>query len=81
MEMDSDKRLEDIRLEDVAIDGKERQDGETFIDPVAEKKLLRKIDFRVIPALWLLFLMAFLDRTNIGNARIQGLTEVKLKTA
>lgn len=43
------------------------------IDPVAEKKLLRKIDFRLIPILWLLFLCAFIDRINIGNARIQGL--------
>ena len=43
------------------------------IDPVAEKKLLRKIDVHLIPILWLLFLCAFIDRINIGNARIQGL--------
>lgn len=43
------------------------------IDPVAEKKLLRKIDIHLIPILWLLFLCAFIDRINIGNARIQGL--------
>lgn len=43
------------------------------IDPVAEKKLLRKIDLRLIPILWLLFLCAFIDRINIGNARIQGM--------
>ena len=45
------------------------------IDPVAEKKLLRKIDLHLIPILWLLFLCAFIDRINIGNARIQGLEE------
>ena len=38
-------------------------------------KLIRKIDFRLIPILWLLFLCAFIDRINIGNARIQGLEE------
>lgn len=43
------------------------------IDPVAEKKLLRKIDLNLIPILWLLFLCAFIDRINIGNARIQGM--------
>lgn len=43
------------------------------IDPVAEKKLLWKIDWHLIPILWLLFLCAFIDRINIGNARIQGL--------
>ena len=47
----------------------------THIDPVAEKKLLRKLDIRVLPPLFVLFLLAFLDRTNIGNARIQGLTQ------
>jgi fucose permease len=47
----------------------------THIDPLAEKKLLRKCDVHVLPPLTILFLMAFLDRTNIGNAKIQGLTE------
>ena len=45
----------------------------TSIDHVAEKELLRKCDLRVLPPLFFLFLLAFLDRTNIGNARIAGL--------
>ncbi|KAF2501681.1 MFS general substrate transporter [Lophium mytilinum] len=44
-------------------------------DPMAEKCLLRKLDLHILPPLFTLFLLAFLDRTNIGNARIQGLTE------
>ncbi|KAJ4290918.1 hypothetical protein N0V90_010114 [Kalmusia sp. IMI 367209] len=47
----------------------------THINPVAEKKLLRKCDIRVLPPLFMLFLLAFLDRTNIGNAKIQGMTK------
>ncbi|KUM57452.1 hypothetical protein ACN42_g9734 [Penicillium freii] len=43
------------------------------IDPEAEKRLLRKLDIHVVPILMFLFLLAFLDRINIGNARIQGL--------
>ena len=39
----------------------------TNIDAVAEKKLLRKLDIRVLPPLFVLFLLAFLDRTNIGK--------------
>jgi hypothetical protein len=39
----------------------------TNIDPIAEKKLLRKCDIRVLPPLFVLFLLAFLDRTNIGR--------------
>jgi hypothetical protein len=37
-----------------------------------EKKLVRKLDLRIIPWLTLLYLISFLDRTNIGNAKIQG---------
>jgi len=37
------------------------------IDP---HKLKRKIDFRLLPWLTLLYLMNFLDRGSIGNARV-----------
>ncbi|KAL9609537.1 MAG: hypothetical protein Q9167_005696 [Letrouitia subvulpina] len=38
-----------------------------------DRKLLLKLDFRLIPWLCLLYLISFLDRTNIGNARLDGL--------
>ncbi|PMD53746.1 MFS general substrate transporter [Hyaloscypha bicolor E] len=38
-----------------------------------EKKLMAKIDLRVIPFLCILYLLAFLDRVNIANARSFGL--------
>ncbi|KAF4952159.1 hypothetical protein FGADI_6955 [Fusarium gaditjirri] len=41
----------------------------------AEKKLLRKIDMKLVPWLCLLYLICFLDRTNIGNAKIAGLLD------
>ena len=43
------------------------------IDRVAERKLIRKCDLHVIPILALLYSLAFIDRINIGNARLQGL--------
>jgi hypothetical protein len=36
--------------------------------PEEEKKLMRKIDLRLIPWLSFLYLLSFLDRANIGNA-------------
>ena len=45
--------------------------GPTY-DEKATKRLLRKIDVRLIPFLALLYLLSFLDRTNIGNARLAG---------
>ncbi|RDW74831.1 hypothetical protein BP6252_05973 [Coleophoma cylindrospora] len=47
----------------------------TALDPVAEKKLLRKMDLHVVVPVSILFLLNFLDRTNIGNAKIQGLVQ------
>lgn len=60
-------------------------------DAINEKKLLRKIDWRLIPPLTFLFYLSFLDRTNstsflfldfhcahplvVGNARIEGLAD------
>lgn len=40
-----------------------------------EKKILRKMDVRLIPVLALLYLLSFLDRGNIGNANIEGLSD------
>jgi len=53
----------------------EFEDGrpDLYIDPEAEKRLVRKLDWRLIPWLCLLYLISFLDRTNIGNAIILGL--------
>jgi len=42
-------------------------------DTAATKRLMRKIDFTLIPFLALLYLLSFLDRTNIGNARLDTL--------
>lgn len=37
-----------------------------------EKKLVRKLDLRLIPWVTLLYLFSFLDRSSIGNAKILG---------
>lgn len=39
------------------------------------RTILFKVDTRVLPILALLFLCSFLDRTNVGNAKILGLAE------
>ncbi|KAI1423027.1 major facilitator superfamily domain-containing protein [Xylaria sp. FL1777] len=40
-----------------------------------ETVVRRKLDRQLVPMLTILYLLCFLDRVNIGNARIQGLTE------
>ncbi|TQB73400.1 hypothetical protein MPDQ_005896 [Monascus purpureus] len=40
-----------------------------------DRRLLWKLDCRLVPWLSLLYLVSFLDRTNIGNAKLDGLQE------
>lgn len=40
-----------------------------------EKKVRNKLDWQIVPMVTVLYLMCFLDRANIGNARIQGMEE------
>ncbi|KAI9274737.1 major facilitator superfamily domain-containing protein [Phascolomyces articulosus] len=55
---------------------KEYDDDHTsHIDKKLLRHLLFKIDMRVIPLLSLCYLSSCLDRANIGNAKIAGLTE------
>lgn len=50
------------------------------LDRSAERKLRWKCDLHVLPIITLLYLFAFIDRVNIGNARIQGLEkDLKMK--
>lgn len=39
------------------------------IDPAAEKRLLRKLDAWLSPMMIIAFLVAYLDRSNIGTQR------------
>ncbi|EXJ68281.1 uncharacterized protein A1O5_08896 [Cladophialophora psammophila CBS 110553] len=78
----ADKTINKSEIEDVPV-GQEMQEvtslsikGEAQeIDRALEKKVLLKTDLNLVPILFLLFLCAFIDRINIGNARIQGLEE------
>jgi hypothetical protein len=45
----------------------------TLEGEINERALLRKIDWRLLPAVGILYLLSFLDRSNVGNARIEGL--------
>lgn len=45
------------------------------LTPEEAHRALRKCDYRLIPLLGVLYLVAFIDRSNIGNARIAGMEE------
>lgn len=43
------------------------------VDHVAERKLCRKFDFRLLPVLAIMYLFNALDKGNLGNAKTAGL--------
>ncbi|KAJ7286879.1 major facilitator superfamily domain-containing protein [Mycena rebaudengoi] len=48
-------------------------------DPAEESALVRRLDLRIVPLITLLYLCNFVDRTNIGNAKVAGLEkDIKL---
>lgn len=63
----ADEKLKELHVEDITVQANARNIERYEIDPEAEKRLLRKLDLRVVPMLWLLYMFAFLDRTNIGG--------------
>lgn len=64
----ADEKLKELHVESLTVQANDRTAAKYTIDPEGEKKLLRKIDMRLIPILWFLFMLAFLDRTNIGTS-------------
>ncbi|KAF6744578.1 major facilitator superfamily domain-containing protein [Ephemerocybe angulata] len=43
------------------------------IDPEAERRLLKKLDWILLPLFTMIYCCNFIDRTSIGNARVAGL--------
>lgn len=41
------------------------------VSDIDEAKLVRKIDWKLLPWLSFLYLLTFLDRTSIGNAKVR----------
>ncbi|KZV94601.1 MFS general substrate transporter [Exidia glandulosa HHB12029] len=60
-EKTSQSSVQESRIEDADVSG------------VNMKALMRKIDIRLMPWLCLLYLLSFLDRSSIGNAKLYGL--------
>ncbi|EQL00814.1 major facilitator superfamily transporter [Ophiocordyceps sinensis CO18] len=59
-----------------SLNGGNDNDGVPVCPPhTTERKLLARIDVRVVPFLCIMYLLAFLDRVNISNAALFGLSE------
>ncbi|PPQ95882.1 hypothetical protein CVT26_015574 [Gymnopilus dilepis] len=43
------------------------------VDPALDKRVWRKLDLFILPVVTMFYLLSFLDRSNIGNARVANL--------
>ncbi|KAM5343976.1 hypothetical protein ACJ41O_012513 [Fusarium nematophilum] len=64
-----------MMLEDVSVPVSDKGADLEEVVAVDEKKVLRKMDLHILPILSALYLLCFLDRGNIGNAKIEGLLD------
>ncbi|KAL3473593.1 major facilitator superfamily domain-containing protein [Aspergillus californicus] len=70
-----EKVMHAVQIDNFQVLGLRPEDADFYMNysPEARKKLLRKVDVRLIPMLAVLYLISHLDRANIGNAKIEGL--------
>lgn len=66
-----------VTIDNIRVLGLSVEDAEFYTNFSADrkKKLLRKVDVRLVPMLAVLYLISHLDRANIGNAKIEGLVK------
>ncbi|KAL2785962.1 major facilitator superfamily domain-containing protein [Aspergillus keveii] len=70
--MSTEKELESGDIAQIETVNESQEDGETH---KTIRRIVWKIDKRLIPILMALYIFSFLDRSNIGNAKIAGMTE------
>ncbi|KAJ3006071.1 hypothetical protein NUW54_g4072 [Trametes sanguinea] len=54
-------------------DGRDELPPPPTLTEAEERRIWRKIDVRLLPMLTVMYLVASLDRSNIGNAKLEGL--------
>ncbi|TFK22206.1 phthalate transporter [Coprinopsis marcescibilis] len=65
---DTNVQHSDVKDEETIIESKETLAAK-------HKKVLRKMDWKLLPFISVLYLLSFLDRANIGNAKIAGMAK------
>lgn len=75
MEKSSPTQTQDPQTSDGDVESKVAavEVEESTFTPAETKRLLRKVDWALLPFLSFLYLLSFLDRANIGNAKLAGL--------
>ncbi|KAB2570989.1 putative transporter [Lasiodiplodia theobromae] len=62
-------------LEDVETNTSDEHVDVPEFDAKETRRILRKVDYRLLPMLTLLYVLSFIDRSNIGNAKVAGMNK------
>ncbi|KAK7205266.1 major facilitator superfamily domain-containing protein [Myxozyma melibiosi] len=73
VDIDDEKLEAQQQIEHVLIDSLAIPDYRPDTDE--EKKLVRKIDLFLLPTIFLMYFLSYLDRINVGNAKVAGMME------
>lgn len=80
--LDSEKQALKPRDVDAALDYLNREDT-TIMSEIDEKKLVRKIDWRIVPLMWMCYNLQYLDKTlskRRGHSRVVAVTDLAQST-
>lgn len=73
--MDKDKKTSEyIDNINISNDASEAQRYDV-VTPEEEAAVIRKLDYRLLPLVFVLYSLSVLDRSNLGNAKLAGLED------
>ena len=75
--LEADAPKESVHMEKIALETSTEGEGDVFEPPTAaeEAAVIRKLDFRLLPLVFVLYSLSVLDRSNLGNARLAGMAK------
>ena len=75
--LEADGPKDSIHIEKLALENSTDVNGETFEPPTAaeEAAVIRKLDYRLLPLVFVLYSLSVLDRSNLGNAKLAGMAK------
>jgi len=79
MSLEHKNGFHDAALPDEKSDTSVGEVQDLSYDSEAEKKVLKKFDKFLLPPLAIILLVAYLDRSNLGNAKVFGFEDGKEK--
>lgn len=72
--IDEEQDLSDENEKTIGLSSPSSDQDVPATSSISESRLLRKLDFHLLPGVCILYLLSFLDRSNVANAKLEGLT-------